>query len=262
MPSSVSAATDMPVGVNLSIDGVIATLTLNIPSRHNALAGDDIEQFCQHLQQVQNNADLRVLIVTGTGGKTFCAGAALDQLGSGSITGERFAEMTDQLAAIRIPTLCAFNGSAYGGGSEIGLACDFRIGVDDMRVFVPPARIGLCYPVNGIQRFVTVLGLNTAKRMLLASEEFTAPELLQLGYLTHLVARNELSATLRTMAERLAGYAPLALKAMKEICNQTATGQLDKIQANAITQACNASADLREGFLALQEKRPPAFAGK
>lgn len=262
MSSSASAAAELPIGIHLTLDGVIATLTLNIPSRHNALKGDDIEQICHHLQQVQNHPDLRVLVVTGTGNKTFCAGAALDQLGSGSITGERFAEMTDQLAAIRIPTLCAFNGSAYGGGSEVGLACDFRIGADDMRVFVPPARIGLCYPVNGIQRFVTVLGINTAKRMLLASEEFTAQELLQLGYLTHLVPRDQLAATTQALAERLAGYAPLALKAMKEICNQTALGQLDKTQANAITQACNASADLREGFRALQEKRPPVFTGQ
>lgn len=261
MPSSVSPAT-LPAGVHLSIDGVIATLTLNIPARHNALAGEDIEQFCQHLQDVQNNPGLRVLIVTGTGDKTFCAGAALDQLGSGSISGERFAEMTDQLAAIRIPTLCAFNGSAYGGGSEIGLACDFRIGIEGMRVFVPPARIGLCYPVNGIERFVTVLGINTAKRLLLASEELSAKELLRLGYLTHLVPRDELVATTQVLAERLAGYAPLALKAMKELCNQVALGPLDKTQANAIAQACNASADLQEGFRALQEKRPPVFSGQ
>lgn len=257
--SSLSAAAELPVGVLLSTEGAIATLTLNIPSRHNALAGEDIEQICQHLQQVQSNPDLRVLVVTGTGEKTFCAGAALDQLGSGAISGERFAEMTDQLAAIRIPTICALNGSAYGGGSEIGLACDFRIGVDSMRLFVPPARIGLCYPVNGIERFVTVLGINTAKRLLLASEEFAAGDLLRLGYLTHLVPREELAATTQALAERLASYAPLALKAMKELCNQTALGQLDKIQANAITQACNASTDLQEGFKALQEKRPPVF---
>ena len=262
MPTSVSSATELATGVHLSVNGAIATITLNIPSRHNALAGDDIEQFCQHLQQVQNTPELRVLIVTGQGEKTFCAGAALDQLGSGSISGERFAEMTDQLAAIRIPTLCAFNGSAYGGGAEIGLACDFRIGIHGMRVFVPPARIGLCYPVNGIERFVTVLGVNTAKRLLLASEEFAADELLRVGYLTHLVSRDELVGTTQSLAERMAGYAPLALKAMKEICNQTALGQLDKIHANGIAQACNASDDLQEGFRALQEKRSPVFASK
>jgi enoyl-CoA hydratase len=251
-----------PASVELSIDGAVATITLNIPERHNSLAGEDIDLFRQHLTAVEGNSDLRVLIVTGAGEKTFCAGAALNQLGSGSISGEIFADMTDQLAAISIPTICSFNGSAYGGGSEIGLACDFRIGVEGMRLFVPPARIGLCYPVNGIQRFVSVLGVNMAKRLLIASEEFGASELLQAGYLTHLVAREERDKTTRDLAARMAGYAPLALRAMKDICNQAALSQLDHQQANSIAAQCNNSNDLQEGFKSLAEKRPPQFTGE
>lgn len=248
--------------VIFSTHGAIATITLNTPARHNSLAALELELITQALEDVSANKQLRVLVVTGSGDKTFCAGAALDQLGSGSISGERFAEMTDRLAAIAIPTICSFNGSAYGGGSEIGLACDFRIGIEGMRLFVPPARIGLCYPVNGIERFVSVLGINTAKRMLLASEEFNAEQLLSTGYLTHLVARDQLSATTETLAQRMAGYAPLALKAMKSICNQTAAGSLDKTQANQIAQQCNQSDDLQEGFRSIAEKRTPLFTGQ
>lgn len=254
--------TALTEGVDLSIDGAIATLTLNIPQRHNSLAAKEIDQLRAHLSQVENNSNLRVLIVTGAGEKTFCSGAALDQLGSGSISGELFAEMTDQLAAISIPTICSFNGSAYGGGSEIGLACDFRIGVEGMRLFVPPARIGLCYPVNGIQRFVSVLGVNMAKRLLLASEEFTAEALLDNGYLTHLVSRDQRAQVTRDLAERMANYAPLSLKAMKNISNQSALSQLDKVEANRIAAECNASEDLQEGFKALAEKRKPEFQGR
>ncbi|WP_439134214.1 enoyl-CoA hydratase/isomerase family protein [Pseudomaricurvus sp.] len=247
--------------IQLALEPHIATLTLNIPERHNALASEDVQEIVSHLESIEANRDLRVLIITGNGEKTFCAGAALDQMGSGALNGDVFAAMTDKVAGLAIPTICAFNGSAYGGGSELGLACDFRIGVEGMRVFVPPARIGLCYPVNGIERFVSVLGINMAKRMLLASEEFEASQLLSQGYLTHLVSRENLKETARELAERMAGYAPLALKAMKSIANQAACGQLNQVQAQALHDSCNASQDLKEGFASLREKRRPVFQG-
>lgn len=254
--------TTLAAGIDLTIDERTATITLNIPSRHNSLAGEDIDLLRQHLTTVEKNSQLRVLIITGAGDKTFCSGAALNQLGSGSISGEIFAEMTDQLAAISIPTICSFNGSAYGGGSEIGLACDFRIGIEGMRLFVPPARIGLCYPVNGIQRFVSILGVNVAKRLLIASEEFNANELMNAGYLTHLVAPNKRIETTQALAQRMADYAPLALKAMKNICNQVSLSQLNENEANRIARECNQSRDLKEGFQAIAEKRPPIFIGE
>jgi len=249
-------------GVKLSIEGSIATITLNIPEKHNSLDGDNIQRLCDHLDAVEQDSSLRVLIVTGSGNKTFCAGASLDQMGSGSIFSNRFAEMADKLAAVGLPTICAFNGSAYGGGSEIGLACDFRMGVKGMRLFVPPARIGLCYPVNGLQRFVSTLGLATTKRLMLASEEFFDEELLRIGYLTHLVDRAELKGRVQELAQRMASYAPLAIKAMKQIIQQAAVGQLDKQRANKMAQQCNNSLDLQEGLLAHREKRQPVFKGE
>lgn len=252
---------NISTGVALSIDDNIATLTLNIPKRHNALNDNNIRQLCQHLSAIEDDKSIRVLIVTGSGEKTFCAGAALDQLSTGAIDSDLFSTMTDQLAALPIPSIAAFNGSAYGGGCEIGLACDFRIGIHGMRVFVPPARIGLCYPVSGIERFVQTLGLHTTKRLLVASEEFNGEQLLELGYLTQLVERSQLDETVSTLAQRMAGYAPLAVQAMKEICQQVAGGEFDRPAANAIAQACNDSEDLREGLRAQKEKRPAKFEG-
>lgn len=257
-PSTLSNHT----GIELSINDTIATLTLNTPEKHNALADKQIKTINRHLNQLNANTNIRVLIVTGTGHKTFCAGASIEQMSSGHINGEKFAEMTDLLARLPIPTICALNGSAYGGGAELGLACDFRIGISNMRLFVPPAKIGLCYPVNGIQRFVSTLGINTTKRLLLAGEHFNAEQLLALGYLTHLVKPEELKIVSWQLAEQIASYAPLALKAMKRICNDAALGSLDKISANQIAQECNQSSDLLEGFEALAEKRAPIFQGK
>ncbi|MGI9288570.1 MAG: enoyl-CoA hydratase/isomerase family protein [Pseudomonadales bacterium] len=247
--------------VQLTIRDHIASIQLDNPAKHNSLAEADIQQFIAHLDNVKETASTRVLVVTGSGDKTFCAGAALDQLSSGAISGELFETLTDKLAAMPIPKICSLNGSAYGGGAEIGLCCDFRIGVTGMRMFVPAARLGLCYPLNGIQRYVQRLGLATAKRILIASEEFNGDALLSLGYLTHLVTRQQLQQATQQMAERIATLAPLAVMAMKNICDQTADGSLDEGAALSLIMQCNESNDLREGLRATQEKRKPVFSG-
>lgn len=248
-------------GIDLAVDNPIATITLNIPERHNSLSGDNIALFINHLDTVGRSNDVRVLIITGAGQQTFCAGAALDQLSNGQLNGDLFTDLTDKIAAIDIPTVCIFNGSAYGGGTEIGLACDFRVGFREMKLFVPPARIGLCYPVRGIERFVRVLGINTAKRLLVASEDFSGDELMDLGYLTHLAEKNSVHARGLNLAQRMCDYAPMAVKAMKSLCNQSVYGIQDFESAYRIAANCNNSADLKEGLAAMKDKRTPNFQG-
>ena len=248
--------------INLTVDNSIATITLNIPERHNSLSGEDIAIFISHLETVSCSNDNRVLIITGAGQKTFCAGAALDQLSNGRLNGDLFTDLTDKIAAVDIPTVCIFNGSAYGGGTEIGLACDFRVGFATMKLFVPPARIGLCYPVRGIERFVRVLGINTAKRMLVASEDFSGNELMDIGYLTHLVDKDSVHTRGLVLAQRMSGYAPMAVKAMKSLCNQSVHGIQDFENAYRIAANCNSSADLKEGLAAMKDKRTPDFQGR
>jgi len=253
---------DNSSNVVLTIDDTIATICLDNPAKHNSLTGDDIGLFIAHLDTVSDNPNVRALIVTSTPGRTFCAGASLNELGSGNLSGEIFETLTNRLAQMRIPTICALNGSAYGGGSEIGLCCDFRIGIKGMRLFVPAARFGLCYPLNGIQRYVHKLGPDTAKRLLIASEEFHGEDLLAIGYLTHLVEPDELQSKAREMAESISKLAPIAVQTMKQICDQAGAGQLDLDAASESIQQCNQSSDLQEGLAAAREKRPPQFKGK
>jgi enoyl-CoA hydratase len=239
----------------------VGTLTLNLPDRHNALGASQLRTVAAHLDSLVQESHLRVLIVTGAGKDTFCAGAALDDLEAGHITGDAFSEVVGKLADLAIPTICAFNGNAYGGGVELGLACDFRVGSEGMRIVVPPARMGICYPVLGIERFVSRLGVGVAKRLLLAGEEITGLGLFELNYLTHLVPAGQVTATATRLAERLSEYAPLSLKAMKQICNQVACGQLDRPAAQIMADICNRSDDCREGLRAKREKRRPVFRG-
>ena len=242
--------------------GHIGRLVLNNPAQHNALGQEQLTAIQHHLATVRGDDQVRVLIITGWGEKTFCAGASLQQLGSGSLSGDQFQETTNMVADLAIPTICAINGNVYGGGVELALSCDFRIGIAGSKLRVPAAAIGLCYPISGINRFVERLGVSTAKRMLLAAEEMEAEALLQLGFLDHLVQPAALDKTAEDLAQQVAGLAPLAVRAMKQIIQQAASGNIDRDEAQALSALCLGSADLQEGFAAKREKRAPRFKGQ
>ena len=248
--------------IELDIDGPVARLTLDYPERHNALTRHGLEQMHARLEDVENNSALRVLIVTGTGDETFCSGAALGEVQAGLVDGEAFQGVADRLAALPIPKLAAMNGSAYGGGVELGLCCDFRCGVEGMKIRVPAAAFGLCYPPNGIKRFVTRLGLNSAKRILVAAETLESDELLRIGYLHRRCPRGSLEQLAGEWARQIASLAPLATRAMIAIADGLAEGSFDDELARQWVKRCNESGDLREGLSAALEKRPQVFKGE
>lgn len=247
--------------IKLTVDGPIARLTLDHPERHNALTRNGLEQFHAHLEQIENDRELRAVVVSGSGDRTFCSGASLDQVQAGAVDGASFQAVADRLAALPLPKLAAMNGSAYGGGVELGLCCDFRFGVEGMKIRVPAASFGLCYPPAGIRRYVTRLGVGAAKRILVAAETFDATELLQMGYLHRVCTPAELPVLAEEWAQGLSRLAPLAVRAMLAICDGTVDGTLTAEQARQWVERCNRSNDLQEGLQAVLEKRTPEFRG-
>lgn len=246
----------------LTLDGHIAKITLNRPDRHNALEAEDIELFRSSLATVTDDEHVRVLIVTGSGTQTFCAGASLKQLNTGKMSGAVFETLTDDLASLRVPTICAVNGGVYGGGAEIALCCDFRIGIWNTRLSVPAARLGICYPIGGLRRYVERLGLDTARRLLVANEELTAEEMLSVGYLHQIVAPEDLEGAAEGLARRIAGMAPLAVQGMKRILGEIAAGVLDEDAARTTVARCMESEDLQEGLRAQRAGEEPRFQGR
>jgi len=249
-------------GIRLDIDGPVARLTLDRPERHNALDASDVALFLECLEAIESNASVRVLVLASSGSSTFCAGAALDQMESGEMSGAIFDGLTEKLAGLRLPTVGVLDGSVYGGGAEVGLCCDFRVGVEDIRLSVPAARLGVCYPVGGLTRYVDRLGLGTASRILLANEVLESAELERVGYLTHRVARTELERVVEDLVERLASLAPLAVQSMKAILLAIAAGRLDAEAAEKAIARCADSDDMKEGLAAYRERRPPVFEGR
>jgi enoyl-CoA hydratase/carnithine racemase len=255
---SVELPGDLP---QLSIDGHVARIVLRRPGQHNAIEAHDVARLHAHLATVESAPDVRVLVLTGSGQATFCSGASLAQIESGEMTGSMFEQLADALASVRVPSICALNGSAFGGGVELAVCCDFRIGVVGSRIAVPAARLGLCYPLGGIRRYVAALGQGLATRLLVGAEELDDSTMLAAGFLHARVPPHELESATDEIAARLTSLAPLAVQAMKRLVRSVALGVVDADAAAVLIARCADSQDLREGVKARREGRPPLFRG-
>ena len=184
----------------LEIVDSIATITLRRPEQHNRIDPDDPAVLLRHIEEVRTAPSVRLLVLTGEGEKTFCSGYTLGQIGAR--LDRSLEDMLDALELLEVPTLCALNGSAYGGGTDLALACDFRIGVRGCRLFMPAARFGLHYYPGGLRRFVTRLGCSATKKIFLTGMTMDSEELLRIGFLTELVERGELQSRIDMYHDR------------------------------------------------------------
>jgi enoyl-CoA hydratase/carnithine racemase len=252
----------MGEAIRLTIEGARATITLDRPEKRNALEVADLETFAAALAEAHGVEGLRALVVTATGDKAFCAGVSLGDVAGRDWSENPLTALCDGLEQFPLPTVCALNGGVWGGGAEIALACDFRIGVRGMQGFVPPARLGIHYEPAGIARAIRTVGVQAARRMFLAVETFSDEALLACGFLDRLVEREALAETVDGFAAGLAALAPMAVQGMKRTILELSDGRLDAEAARARIAACWASEDLAEGLAAMREKRAPAFRGR
>jgi enoyl-CoA hydratase/carnithine racemase len=243
-----------------SVEGPVARIVLDRPEAHNALDQAAMRDFAARLAELAAAPGLRVLVVTGRG-RSFCAGAALGDVAGADWSDNPLTALCDALEAFPTPTVAALNGGVYGGGVEIALACDFRIGVRGMRAFAPPARLGIHYEPAGIRRAIDRLGAQVARRIFLLAETFDDEGLRAAGFLDRLVEPEALEAAVAEMAGTLAGLAPLAVQGMKRTILELSRGDLDVAAARARVAACFASADHAEGLAAQRERRAPRFTG-
>ncbi|HMQ91905.1 MAG TPA: enoyl-CoA hydratase-related protein [Amaricoccus sp.] len=247
--------------IEARIDAAVGRITLNAPQSHNALDRAAMRDLADLLADWAGREDLRALVLTGRG-RSFCAGASLGEVGAADWSENPLTRLCDAIEEFPVPVLAGLNGGVYGGGVEIALACDFRVGVEGMRAFVPPARLGIHYEPAGIARALDRLGAQAARRMFLLAETFEAEALQAMGFLDHLVAPEALDARLAEMTGVLTGLAPLALRGMKRTIVELSRGNLDAEAARSRIAACFASADHAEGLAAQRDRRPPVFTGR
>ena len=251
MQSGVSGSADLASAPLLDIDSARATIRLNRPKHLNRLQPDDLDVLMKLFDRIEADPAIRVLVLTGTG-RAFSAGYDLGSIAERAATaqeqiaGSAFEVMVNRLEDLAVPTICRLNGGVYGGSTDLALACDFRIGVDNCDMFMPAARLGLHYYKSGIQRYVSRLGLGAA-------------EMLRIGYLTAMVPAEALDEEVDRLVAILAANAPIAMRGMKRTINEIARGRLDEEAADRRHRDSMRSAEINEGIKAFAEKRPPRF---
>lgn len=198
-----------------------ATITLRRPSEHNRIAPDDVAELLRHFEHIESEPSVRVLVLTGTGDKTFSSGYTIDAIRD--TLDNRFERMLDKLECLPLPTICALNGSVYGGATDMALCCDFRIGIEGTRMFMPAAKFGLHYYPGGLRRYVTRLGLTAAKKIMLTAMAIDAEEMLRIGFLTELVGRNDLDEVVLRYVRSIEECDGNVIASMKRDLNQLAT---------------------------------------
>ena len=244
----------------LFIQGKVAEIRLMRAEMANKLQPEDLHTIRQHLDAINQCEAVEVLILRGEG-KYFCSGYDISDIQNSQHEGSSCGEMVDAIEQCRPITIAALHGGVYGGATDMALACDFRLGSSRTEMFMPAARLGLHFYKQGLERYVTRLGLDTAKRLFLTCERLDAQAMKDCGFLTHLAAEDAFEQSLQTLTIALCQMAPLPLLGMKKHLNLIARQQHNAQDiAQAVLQTIH-SHDLQEGSRAWKEKRPAAFIG-
>jgi len=246
----------------LDVTDGIARVRLNRPREHNRIDPADLPILADHLRAVEEDAAVRVLIVTGTGDRTFSSGYTLSRLAGLSDQAVTFDQVVDRVEGLRVPTIAAINGGLYGGATDLALACDFRIAMAGTRLRMPAAHIGLHYYPSGMRRYVERLGVSAAKVLFLLGDTVSSDDLLRCGFVSEVVPPGLFERRVQTIAEQLARAAPAAVQGMKRHLNALAGGRFDAAAAARDYLTSLRSRDLQEGLAALNDKRLPRFTGE
>ena len=261
-----SQAFAIPSAPVLQIEGGVATLTLNRPAQRNRLENGDLKALLGHIDTVNQAADVRVLVLTanttGQPRPVFCAGydiGGFDEPGHGSTF---FEEIPDALAAMRPVTICALNGSVYGGATDVVLACDLRIGLQGIEWRMPATALGLHYYPSGLRRYVNRFGLAGAKRAFLTARPFTDRQLDAMGLFEALEPADQWGTALQALVKEILALAPLALQETKKSLLEIEAGQADEARLREREQLTSQSEDFKEGRAAFAQRRTPVFVGR
>jgi enoyl-CoA hydratase len=251
-------------------DAAVGVAVIDRPERRNALSAELCDGLREHVEQ---NADLRVVVISGSGDKAFCAGADLGRRatdvgglehGGGDSFRPAFESLLDAIVASPAPVIAAVNGAALGAGMQLAVACDLRVVAPHATFGIPAARLGVLLSGPNIARLATLVGQAVARDLLLTARVLDLEDATRVG-LVQRVADETLIAA-RGLASEIAALAPLTIAGHKRALNLVAEEQslLPDMRAEVkqLETDAFASADLQEGLAAFAEKRSPRFEGR
>jgi enoyl-CoA hydratase/carnithine racemase len=252
----------------------ILTLTFNRPQKRNALTPDMLLSLYDVLNRHAKDDRYRVVILTGSGQKAFSSGYDINAIPT-AVSPELeellqnkspFELAVDSIVNYPYPVIAMLNGFAFGGACDLAVTCDIRIAADDIQMGMVPARLGMVYFPDGLQRFVRTIGLSKTKEMFFTARRYKAEQLKEMGLLDYVVPREQLVFFTESFAGEIAENAPLSLKGIKKILNMIAEsnrlGESEFEEATRLVEDSFVSEDLKEGQAAFLEKRKAKFKGK
>lgn len=257
--------------------GRVGALLLNSPKKRNALNAGRLLEIRQELRRFSEDDSIRTVIIRGAGEEAFCSGYDI-----GALTGDKgeaanpsaresnafapFEKTVEAIADYPYPVIAMLNGYAFGGGCELAVACDLRVGGEHIRMGMTPARIGMIYTPKGLLRFIRTIGLSKTKEIFFTGRTYDAWAAKEMGLLDYLVPSADLERFTYDLADEIAGNAPLSLRGIKRILNLILRSD-DRMDPDGVKEAEQIvagvlqSRDLKEGQAAFLEKRSPQFRG-
>jgi enoyl-CoA hydratase/carnithine racemase len=249
----------------------VGHIVINNPERLNAIGLDMWEAATEAAEKMADDPDVRLMILSGAGGKAFASGADISKFETEratkrdvlhyQATSSRF---YDALGNFPKPTIALIRGYCIGGGLALAICCDLRICGQGSRFAIPAARLGLGYGYSGIKRLADIVGTSAAMEIFYTARQLSAAEAYEMGLVNRVVAEAELDDFVTGYADRIRANAPLTIATVKaaalEIGRDPDARDLTRI--DAMVETCFDSADYREGRTAFMEKRKPRFTGR
>lgn len=259
----------MTAGKELIVDrdGPIAVLTLNRPQAGNSLTPELINQLGEALVDCRDDGGVRVIVITGSGDRAFCAGTDLRGAPDTTAFDDQFSDPPKHLSRgmqMWKPVIAAVNGYAIGGGFELALSCDLRFASTTATFALPEAKIGSMPGAGGTQRIVRQAPYALAMELLLTGDRWSAERVEKAGLINEVCTPEELMTRVLDVAKKIAQNAPLSLQAIKQAVNR---GQHLELSAGlalerTLFNLLRDTEDRKEGRAAFAEKRDPRFIGR
>src|SRR6478672_4968733 len=252
----------------------VTRLTISNPAKRNALDHPILDAITATLAELAaDSAAARCLVVTGAGGM-FSAGYDIGEIPDDefeeraeALVAHPFTQAIDALEAFPRPTLAVLPGHTIGGGLELALACDLRVAQDEIKLGMPPAKLGLVYSHTGLRRFIDAIGAARTRELFLLGSYIDARTALEWGLVNRVAPATQLEHTSLELAAELAGNAPLSQTGNKRVIAALLAAEGDlapEVEEELIElrRASFASQDMREGMRAFAERRPPRWQGR
>ena len=253
----------------VEMEDFIATVTINRPEKLNALNRQTLEELSQFLEQIEQDAQVKGVLLTGAGEKSFVAGADLQEIrkldAEAAIAFARFGQnLFRRIERFTKPVVALVNGYALGGGCELAMACHFRLASENARFGQPEINLGIIPGYGGTQRLPRLVGKGRALEILLTGDMIDAQEAWRIGLVNHVVPADKLIEEGKKILHKITGKGAVAVQAILQAVNLGLDQTIDEameVEALQFGRVCNTE-DKSEGIQAFFEKRQPQFKGR